>query len=135
MDYNKLYQLLLKSFDEELTTTEHDTLNSGLAHSEALRQEKERLERTEELLTDFSFGYAPKFEQDVMIKLKGASEVKENDWLQSLVALFPKVAFSGLAVIAIMLVTIYYSEGMLSWEAVMGIEDLTSDSAEYLSLQ
>ena len=123
---NDPLDLLIHSLDNELTPAEAKQLEEALANSPELRQEKERL-----LEIRAMFG-AAKMEQDhtfvnkVMMRINQAKKPSFNNVI---VNLFPKVAAACVLLFLVTLIGIYITEGTLSTDAIMGIEEMSVEDA------
>ncbi|MBE0651533.1 MAG: hypothetical protein IH595_11930 [Bacteroidales bacterium] len=120
----KLRKILYRSFEEPLGSSENGLLEAGLNASEELRKEKRDILKLRENLSavkaDFSFG----FEQKVMNAIR-----QENNPVATfeILPVFRTVAFSGLAAILIVLVGVYFTDGSLNIDSIMGISKYAPD--------
>ncbi len=127
MEKNKL-NLLLYAMDNELTPTEQTRLDEALDASEKLRQEREELLRIRTCLADVH----PIVERDehfanrVMEKIYSAP--RSGFW-SDLISLSPKVAAACILFVVGTLLGIYFWEGNLSSEAIIGVQHLTPEDA------
>jgi len=119
----ELYQLLLQSLDGSLTPEEQKRLDEGLRNHEALRQEKVVLERIREELGDTKYHFDPFFAGKVMNRIE-QMEKGTQSWGNGWIAAFRQVALPGLAVLILLLVVTWLTEGSISLEAMTGISDL-----------
>jgi len=122
----KHYELLMRSFDDTLSSKEKEELELALKNSSALRNEKEAQLKVNDLLKANAVEGKPFFAGRLMNKITELQN-PEADWTQLLVQMFPKFAVPSLFVILFLLVNIYMSEGSLSVDTLMGISDLSED--------
>ncbi len=121
---NKLKKILYRSFEEPLSDRDRQALQAGLRASEELQNEKQEILTLRESLsatrTDFSTG----FDQKVMNRIRQEEQPARTF---ELYPVFRTVAFSGLAAILIVLVGIYFTDGSLNLDAIMGISKYAPD--------
>lgn len=128
MELNNIKNLLLRSITEELSTEEQQQLNTALAESEDLREERDQLIYTRDLVIQAVPTADPAFSQRVLQRLdKGRKEVA------LVVQLFPRVAAACAAVVLILSIFLYFEAGSLSTDALVGLQDLSIDEAVALT--
>ncbi len=127
-----MYELLLRSLDEELSPTELETLQIALQESEVFRREQQHLLNARALMTGQEFDFNPGFEERVMTSVNRLETEKGKTYSfdSSLLLAFKRVAVSGIAAILILLAMTYYQHQSLSINAITGLnkldpEDLT----------
>lgn len=118
--------LLIYSFDFELTSDEALQLEKALAASATLRMEKERLLKARQMVSGFKMDADDNFVNRVMTQVK---EVAEPVFSKMVVQLFPKLAAACMLLFFLTLLGIYMTEGSLSTEAIIGIEDISVEEA------
>lgn len=123
MKKENINELLLLSFDQELSPEERAGLDAALADSEALRREKQQLEKLRDLLGGLRAEADRTFAGKVMSKL-GASPVEAT-----LLSLLPRAAAACLIILLLTLIGIYLSEGSLSTDAIIGVSNLAPEDA------
>lgn len=119
-------QLLIHSLDNELTPQEAQQLEQALSNSEALRQEKERLLEMRELIGTVKMEPDHTFVNKVMMRIEQA---KDPVFSTVIINLFPKVAAACVLLFIVTLAGIYMTEGTLSTDAIIGIQDMTMEEA------
>lgn len=125
----KILNLLIYSLDNKLTEAQQEMLEEALQSSEMLQKEKARLLHMRNELASFSVEPDDTFSSEVLLQL-------ENPKSLNIVHLFPKVAAASVLLFMGSLLAIYFSEGNLSMEAIVGIQDLTPEDAySYLGLE
>ncbi len=127
-----MYELLLRSLDEELSPTELETLQIALQESEVFRREQQHLLNARALMAGQEFDFNPGFEERVMASVNRLETEKGKTYSfdSSLLLAFKRVAVSGIAAILILLAMTYYQHQSLSINAITGLnkldpEDLT----------
>lgn len=124
----KIKEILLKSFDAELTPQEQKLLDEALQNSAELRQEKRELEQMRNLLTGQEASFESGFADRVMDRLQ-TEKVTSSKTIE-MYSIFKRVAMVGIAAIIALLITIYYIDGSLTLDAVLGISGYSPDGAE-----
>lgn len=122
----EVLDLLIYSFDSELSSEEALQLEKALAASAELRLEKERIVKTRQLMESFDLGPDHTFVNSVMKKIKRKVEPAFN---RVIIQLFPKVAAACLLLFLITLLGVYVTEGNLSADAIIGIEEISIEEA------
>ena len=123
MKEDNIKELLIRSFDQELSAEERAALESALARSETWRQEKRQLEKLRSLLGGLQATPAPDFPDRVMDKLSTTSLEA------SLLSILPRAAAACLLAVLLTLIGIYLVEGSLSTEAIIGLSGLSPEDA------
>lgn len=118
----ELLELLAKSLDEQLTAGEVTQLEEALADYAWLREERVKLLQMRELLGQWTVSVNPGFTDGVMKAIETEKEMTSSSLF---VRLFPKVAVACLIFLAVELTVIYITEGSLSTDAIIGLEDLS----------
>ncbi len=124
----KIKEILLKSFDAKLTPQEQKLLDEALQNSAELRQEKRELEQMRNLLTGQEASFESGFADRVMDRLQ-TEKVTSSKTIE-MYSIFKRVAMVGIAAIIALLITIYYIDGSLTLDAVLGISGYSPDGAE-----
>lgn len=120
--------LLVRSFDNELTESEERRLEKALEVSAELRAEREALLRMRQVLKAFEPGVPQEFSEQVMQKISTLQRLRES-FSAAMVELLPRVAAACILVLLIILVSIYWSEGSLTTDALVGISDVSPEEA------
>ncbi len=123
---DKTLNLLIRSFDEDLEPAERSLLDKALSESKELREENEKLREMRGLLSSTSYSFGSGFKDKLMEKLqqeKGPVLLRP-DFNRALHNGFKKVLLTGVAVIVLLLLSVYLTEG--SFDVFTG-EGLTSD--------
>ncbi len=121
-------EILLKSFDAELTVQERKLLDDALQHSEELRKEKQEIEQIRNLLAGRGASFESGFAIRVTDRLE--AETAKSPKIIEMYSVFKRVALVGIAAIIALLITIYYIDGSLTPDAVLGISSYSPDGAE-----
>jgi|GEM_PF-2543141 len=121
---NKLRKLLIRSFEEPLGNKDLQLLNAGLKASEELQKEKLELLKLREDLKAVEADFSEGFEQKVMNAIR--KEQNPAGYFEFL-PVFKTVAFSGIAGILIVLMGIYFADGSLTFDSIMGISRYAPD--------
>ena len=122
MKKETINELLLRSFDQELSAGEKARLDAALAGSEELRLEKQRLEKVRYLLGSLQAEPQRGFANSVMARLKASTAEA------TLLSLLPRAA-ACLIILLLALAGIYLAEGSLSTDAIIGVANLAPEDA------
>ena len=114
----KLRKLLYRSFEESLGNKEQQSLEAGLNTFDELKKENEDIFALRENLSAMKTGFSSGFEQKVMESIR-----KEKNPVSTfeILPIFRAVAFSGIAAILIVLIGVYFADGSLNFDSIMGI--------------
>lgn len=113
--------LLIRSFDEELSDVERKTLESALQNSAELRQYKKELMTMRNLLSAEKNSFSVHFTNNVM------AEVSRDDFYSNFSGLFNWFALPGAAAVAVLLGMNYYFSGNLSFDGILGLQSLSDE--------
>ena len=123
--------LILKSYDEELSETERKNLERALADSAELRQEKERIEEIRNQITantkqSFSEGFADR----VMNRISEKGPQRESDlFFESLFSVFRPVAIAALLLIGVFITYNMTATEDISLKGAYAIADVYVEDA------
>ncbi|MBN2637976.1 MAG: hypothetical protein JXR65_02675 [Bacteroidales bacterium] len=120
----KLKKLLYKSFDLELGDQEHKFLTNALATNKKLSEEKEFVSRLRNQLAEHPTTFSTNFEHNLMIKLNESLSLQK---IFTIKPTFRAVALSGVAAIIALLISVYFIDGSLSLDSLMGINGYNTD--------
>lgn len=118
-------ELLQQSIDGTLTPSEQERLAQALAASAELQEEERISKEMRHLLSSYSPAYKDGFSGRVMQRLKKESVSLHFDFYR----LFRQVAFSGVAAIIVLLFAIYFMDGSLDLDTIMGVKEYSADEA------
>jgi hypothetical protein len=121
--------LLIYSMDNSLTPEEQKTLDEALSLSKALRKEQEQLLAMRNLLSQNTPPASPIFVENVIAKLARPQQPKLTTII---VDLYPQIAAACVLFIAVALSAIYVSEGSLTYDALVGVNELNFGDANTL---
>ena len=120
----KLKKLLYRSFDAELSEREQRVLNEGLKKFPDLATEKEAVSSLRSHLSQQEGAFSGGFEKKIM------SRIQRHGALISAFTIKPTfraVALSGVAAILVVLISVYFIDGSLSIDSLMGINSYNPD--------
>jgi hypothetical protein len=123
---DEIKDLLLRSFDEELSAKDSLKLRKALSESEDLRKEKKAIEEMRNILAADTARFNEGFADRVMEKL----DAEESQPVIPLYTVFKRMAISGVAAIIVFLITIYFMDGALNLDAIQGLADYTPGDDE-----
>ncbi len=116
----ELLELLTRSLHEELSSQERIRLETALATHDWLRQEQLKLLQMRTLFADWQPKANPGFADSVM---QAVGKEKSEESTALFVRLFPRVAVACALFFVLGLGAFYLSEGSLSTDALIGLED------------
>lgn len=102
----KIHELLLRSFDTELTSDERNRLDESLHASESLRLEQEQIKIMREVIRKGAFqSFRPFFAERVMHRIQSMRQSREEfePFFESLMTIFRPVFIAAAVLIVIML--------------------------------
>lgn len=120
-----LKKLLLRSYDDDLSASEKQRLEDGLANSEELRAERAEIESVRKIFGE----YDPRFDSDFSDRILQKIEDHDSDLSPSFYTIVKGIAISGFAAIIALLISIYFIDGSLSIDAIYGVSDYAPDEA------
>ena len=107
-------ELLLRSYDEPLNEEESQRLKQELAQSDVLQKDKDDLDNMRTEIAAFEADFSAGFTERLMQRITG-----ENGF--AFLAVFRAVALSGVAAIILVLLTVYFMDGNLNLDNLLGI--------------
>lgn len=116
-------QLLLRSLEESLSAEEQAELLAALAGSENLRREQQQLGKMRSLLANLQPPTAPDFPDRLMIQLR------ERQQESRIITWVTRVAAACLLIVALALLNLYWTEGSLDTDTILGLESLSPNDA------
>lgn len=125
-EYEKMLELLLRSLDETLSSEETRQLTEALRQSDRLQQEKAALLKMRQELSDWQPAEDTGFSARVMQQI---GKQVEEDLSAVIVRLFPRVAAACVVVLFLALGGIYYTEGNLMVENIIGVNEMLTEDA------
>jgi hypothetical protein len=120
-------ELLVRSYDAPLTGEEQQRLQEALAHSADLQQEKNAWDQLRKNLADYHPDFSPGFTDNLMNRLT-------VEMVPAFHTVFRFVMLSGAAAILLVLLSVYFKDGSLNLDSLMGIKDYAPDMGEWISL-
>ena len=100
----EMYELLLRSFDDELSSKERKVLQEALTQSEELRAEKVRIEQLRRQLAEAGrASFKPFFAERVVNRIRGLEERVQQDFFEALSYFFKRVVVLGAVLVILML--------------------------------
>jgi len=113
-------QLLLRSYDMPLNREAEQRLQEELSQSEALKEEKVKLDKLRTKVADFDADFSSGFTERLMHRIAGESGL-------AFLTVFRTVALSGVAAIILVLLTVYFVDGSLNLDSLLGLNGYTPD--------
>jgi len=116
-------ELLLRSLDEQLEPEEAVALETALEQSAELREEKRQLMAMRTMLGGMKNIPAPGITDGVVQRIKRPALER------SIARLLPQVAAACVLLVIAGLLAIYFTEGSLTAEAILGVSELAPEEA------
>ncbi len=113
-------QLLLRSYDMPLNEKEKRHLQDELTKSDVLKEEKEKLDKMRTKIIAFEADFSTGFTEKLMQRIAGESGF-------AFLTVFRTVALSGVAAIILVLLTVYFVDGSLNLDSLLGLNGYTPD--------
>ncbi len=117
--------LLYESFDRRLSADEQKLLDDALKNSEELRNEKAEVEKLRNMLGSFTPEFTADFTDRVINKIESETS--------GFINIFRYLVMTGIAAIILLLVTIYFTDGNISYETLSGLSGYSPET-ELLSM-
>lgn len=114
-------KLLIRSFEEDLSSDEQQRLTEALQQNEALREEQKQIADLRDRLSGYKPQFSGNFADSVLSKT--TQKATKDDF----VVLFKRIALTGAAAIAALLLTIYFTEGSFDLNTLYGLSEYTPD--------
>ena len=124
---NKLQTLLYKSLDDTLTEPEQKELQAGLKSSELLRNEREDLLAMRKQLSTFEPSFSSGFSYRIMKEINMELFLKKRG-KTGFYKTFKQVVLSGVAAIILILLTIYFTDGNLTYDTLAGVSNYSPET-------
>ena len=123
MKQDRINDLLVRSLDGSLTKEEEGELSEALRHSADLRKEREAFLAIREQLANQEFAFKPFFSSKVLQQLarEQARGFEVLLWNRA----FRRILVPGLAIVLLLLLGTWLSEGSLSLDSITGINQIS----------
>jgi anti-sigma factor RsiW len=118
---NKKLQLVIDSFNRELSAAEQQQLSQWLQADEALQAEAQKLHRLHTVMAEAALPFRPFFATRVMSRLE---KLQEATLQQGIVFAFKRFALPVLAAAVILLLVALTGSNTFSIDALLGVEQL-----------
>lgn len=126
----EMYDLLIRSMNDQLTVEEDKQLQQALKGSSELREEKIKLNKVGKLISSrnhsFSDGFRNRVMQAIGDEKKG--KVISIDFTRSFTSMFNRIAVAGVAAIVLLVISLYISHGSLNINTITGVEPVSQDN-------
>ncbi len=126
----ELYELLVRSFDDELNSGEKRKLEKALASSGELRSEKKKIQTMRKIIASKQYSFNPGFKNRIMVRIEEEKKsfILKSDFNRTLFSVFKRVALTGVAAIIILLLSIYLSDYSFSLDSFTGGDPYSDDN-------
>ncbi|MBN2615429.1 MAG: hypothetical protein JXR71_07015 [Bacteroidales bacterium] len=123
-EVKKLKKLLYRSFDTTLNKKEQLELQKGMEQYPELTDEKNSVASLRHRLFKQDSSFSAGFEDQLMDKIR---ENKAASNIFTIKPTFRAVALSGVAAIVVVLISVYFIDGSLTIDSLMGINSYNPD--------
>ena len=125
-----MFDLLIRSMNDRLTVDEDKQLQQALKGSSELREEKIKLNKVGKLLSSRNYSFSDGFRNRVMqaVSDEKRGKVISVDFTRSFTSMFNRIAVAGVAVIALLVISLYISHGSLNVNTITGVEPVSQDN-------
>lgn len=126
----EMYELLLRSMNEQLFADEDKKLQMALKVSAELREEQKKLGKVGKLLSSRNYGFTAGFRNRVMqaVSDEKKGKVISMDFARNFTAMFNRIAVTGVAVILLLVISLYISHGSLNVNTITGVDPISEDN-------
>ena len=126
----EMYDLLIRSMNDQLTVEEDKQLQQALKGSSELREEKIKLNKIGKLISSRNYSFSDGFHSRVMqaVSDEKKGKVISIDFARSFTSMFNRIAVAGVAVIALLVISLYISHGSLNVNTITGVEPVSQDN-------
>lgn len=133
----KVLELLYRSFDGQLTQAEQERLDEALRHSQALREEKEKIAAMRQAVSGSAAQtFQPFFAERVMQRIQGKRKSMAavgEDFMSSLAWSFRRIAIAGVIAVLLLLAGSFIQKGEISLNAMLAMPQLTIEDTVVLN--
>lgn len=125
-----IHDLLIRSLDEELPSSEMERLERLLSESPELREEKRKLLEMRGIISSAQYSFSDGFQAKVMDRIGEENEplILQPEFNRSLFTVFKRVALTGVAAILILFLSIYLSNDSFTLETLTGGDSYSDDN-------
>ncbi len=126
----EMYDLLIRSMNEQLPAEEDKQLQQALKGSSELREEKIKLNKVGKLLSSRNYSFSDGFHNRVMqaVSDEKKGKVISIDFTRSFTSMFNRIAVAGVAAILLLVISLYISHGSLNVNTLTGIDPISEDN-------
>ena len=126
----EIHNLLVRSLDEELSSSEKEKLEVCLTESSELREEKMELLEMRNIISSTQYSFNTGFQAKVMDRIAEEKEplILRPEFNRSLFTVFKRVALTGVAAIIILFLSIYLSDDSFSFRSITGGDNYSDDN-------
>ena len=126
----EMYDLLIRSMNDQLTAEENKKLQQALKGSSELREEKIKLNKVGKLLSSRNYSFSDGFRNRVMqaVSDEKKGKVISIDFTRNFTSMFNRIAVAGVAAILLLVISLYISHGSLNVNTLTGIDPISEDN-------
>ena len=125
-----MYDLLIRSMNDQLTAEEDKQLQQALKGSSELREEKIKLNKVGKLVSSRNYSFSDGFRNRVMQAVgdEKRGKVISMDFTRNFTSMFNRIAVAGVAVIVLLVISLYISHGSLNVNTITGVDPISEDN-------
>ena len=126
----EMFDLLIRSMNDRLTTEEDKQLQQALKGSSELREEKIKLNKVGKLLSSRNYSFSDGFRNSVMqaVSDEKKGKVISMDFSRNFTSMFNRIAIAGVAAILLLVISLYISHGSLNVNTFTGVDPISEDN-------
>ncbi|MBA7591981.1 hypothetical protein ES708_34152 [subsurface metagenome] len=126
----EMYDLLIRSMNDQLTAEEDKQLQQALKGSSELREEKIKLNKVGKLVSSRNYSFSDGFRNRVMQAVgdEKRGKVISMDFTRNFTSMFNRIAVAGVAVIVLLVISLYISHGSLNVNTITGVDPISEDN-------
>ncbi|MCK4630206.1 MAG: hypothetical protein KAT40_02115 [Bacteroidales bacterium] len=126
----EMFDLLIRSMNDQLTADEDKQLQQALKESSELREEKIKLNKVGKLLSSRNYSFSDGFRNRVMqaVSDEKKGKVISIDFTRTFTSMFNRIAVAGVAAIVLLVISLYISHGSLNVNTFTGVDPISQDN-------
>ncbi len=126
----EMFDLLIRSMNDQLTADEDKQLQQAFKESSELREEKIKLNKVGKLLSSRNYSFSDGFRNRVMqaVSDEKKGKVISIDFTRTFTSMFNRIAVAGVAAIVLLVISLYISHGSLNVNTFTGVDPISQDN-------
>jgi len=135
MVHEEMYELLLRSFDQDLSPGDQEVLDKAIIRFPELEKEKKRLQQLRAKMITGKYAFKSGFASRVMKRVSDEQEplILTPSFNRSLSSAFLRIAMTAVAAVIVLLLSIYLSEGSIDVNSLTGADTFSGSDDNLVS--